>query len=161
MFAMPLFASLMIIDNLDVLRGALSPDETNSPLIIDSDALLPFPVAAQGLEPVSRNSGDVFQVFCVVEQPQLSARDLGNVAEPPVALAVEQLLSVPAAEGADHTGSISRCPFNDNHYTSALPPSHLHWSAAIKSKGFQADSAPADASHARGAGGPRRTMMTL
>jgi len=106
----------MIIYNLDVLGSALSPNETDSPLIIDSYAVLPFPVAAQGLEPVSRNGRDIFQGFGIVEHAQFSACDVGNIAELPIALAMEQFLGVTAAEGADHTKSISRLPLNTNQY---------------------------------------------
>ena len=112
----------MVINNLDILRSALSPDEADSPLIVDSDAVQPLSAAAQSFEPVSRNGRNVCQGFCVVEQTQFSTRD---IAELPVALALEQFLGVPAAGGADHTESISRHQLNDAHYTGPITP-HLH-----------------------------------
>jgi hypothetical protein len=36
----------MIIDDLDVFRRAVAPDEADSPLIIDPDAMLALPVTA-------------------------------------------------------------------------------------------------------------------
>src|ERR1035438_6074541 len=81
LFAMPVIASLMIIDNLDVLRSALSPDETDSPLVVDSDAMLTLPVAGQSLDPVSRNRRDVFQFFGIVEHSQLPPRYLRDIAD--------------------------------------------------------------------------------
>ena len=66
-----------------------------------------------------RQSGDVFQGFCVVKHAQFSARNVGNIAELPIALAMEQFLCVPAAEGANHTESISRLPLNAKQYSLA------------------------------------------
>jgi hypothetical protein len=40
-------------------RGAFWPFEANTPLVVDADAVLAFPAALQGLEPVSRQNGKV------------------------------------------------------------------------------------------------------
>jgi len=44
----------MIINDLDIIGVAASPDETNAPLIIDSDAMLTLAIAFQRLKPVTR-----------------------------------------------------------------------------------------------------------
>jgi hypothetical protein len=43
----------MIIDNFDIQRFAVVPDETDPVLIVDADAVLPLAVAAQRLERVA------------------------------------------------------------------------------------------------------------
>lgn len=53
---------LVVIDNLNIRRtgGAFWPFEANTPLVVDADAVLAFPAAVKGLEPVSRRkSGGV------------------------------------------------------------------------------------------------------
>jgi hypothetical protein len=56
----------MIIDDLDVFRRSFPPEETDSPLIVDSDAVLPLPVAAQGPEPVSWDRTQIGQDLRVI-----------------------------------------------------------------------------------------------
>jgi hypothetical protein len=56
----------MIIDDLDVFRRSFPPEETDSPLVVDPNAILPVPVAAQSLEPVSWNRTQIRQDLSVV-----------------------------------------------------------------------------------------------
>jgi hypothetical protein len=51
----------VVIDNFNIRRtgGAFWPFEANTPLVVDADAVLAFPAALQGLEPVSRQNGKV------------------------------------------------------------------------------------------------------
>jgi hypothetical protein len=57
----------MIIDDFDVLGRAFSPNETDSPLIVDSDTVLAFPVARQSLHPVPGNRCQIFQPIGVID----------------------------------------------------------------------------------------------
>jgi hypothetical protein len=45
---------LVEIDDLDVPRMAIAPMETDSPLVIDSDAVLSGAIATEFFKPVSR-----------------------------------------------------------------------------------------------------------
>jgi hypothetical protein len=38
---------LVIVDDFDIVAMALTPDKTDSPLIIDPNRVLPFPIASQ------------------------------------------------------------------------------------------------------------------
>jgi hypothetical protein len=107
----------MIIDNFDVLRSAISPDETDSPLLVDSDAMLTSPIADQSLHPVSRNHRHIFQFLGVVEHSQFPSRYLRDIAELSAALSMKQLLGVLAAEGPNHIARIPREPLNEDYYT--------------------------------------------
>jgi hypothetical protein len=54
-----MFLSLVVINYLDI-RGAgfpLAPCETNSPLIVDADAVLSFSFALERLKAIARQSG--------------------------------------------------------------------------------------------------------
>ena len=51
----------MIIHNLRLLRVAGPPHETDPPLIVDADAVLPFAVRVQRLQPVARRDTQIVQ----------------------------------------------------------------------------------------------------
>jgi hypothetical protein len=44
----------MVVDNLDIMSVPVTPDEAHAPLIIDSDRVLPAPIALQSLQTVGR-----------------------------------------------------------------------------------------------------------
>jgi hypothetical protein len=103
-----MFASLVIIDNLDALLRAFAPEEADSPSIVDPDTILTLPVTTKRLKPVSRNCRHVLQFLGVVQHPKFPPRHRSNVAESAALLALKKLLGLLAAEGSYHTGSISR-----------------------------------------------------
>jgi hypothetical protein len=109
----------MIIYDLDVLGGTLSPDKTDSPAIIDSYAVLRLSIGPQRLEPIAWNGRYVLQTIGVVDHSQLPARNVGDIAEPSGTLPVKQLPGILAAEGADHLHTISRRPLNECRPASA------------------------------------------
>jgi len=43
----------VVINNFNVAGVSIVPDKAHAPLIIDADAVLPGPAAAQGFQPVS------------------------------------------------------------------------------------------------------------
>lgn len=55
MLAIFVFTSLMIIDDLNAFGRTVSPDEADSPLIVDSDTILILSVTAKVLKPVAWN----------------------------------------------------------------------------------------------------------
>src|ERR1035441_265210 len=102
------FASLVIIDDLNALRRAVAPEEAESPLIVDPDTILTLPVTTKRLKPVSRNCRHILQFLGVVQHPKFPPRHRSNVAESAALLALKKLLGLLAAEGSYHTGSVSR-----------------------------------------------------
>ena len=84
-----MFASLVIIDDLDALRRAFAPEEANSPSIVDPDTILTLPVTTKRLKPVSRNCRHVLQLLRVVQHPKLPPCYHSNVAESAALLAVQ------------------------------------------------------------------------
>jgi hypothetical protein len=51
----------MIIDNFDILRSAVDPNETDAPLLVDADTVLPLAIAPERFQPVSRGKRQIFQ----------------------------------------------------------------------------------------------------
>src|SRR5438034_7686657 len=64
----------MIVDDFDVPRAVISPAKANSPLIVDSDAMLPTPITADLLQPIAGRHAQVTQILRAVEHLQLSFR---------------------------------------------------------------------------------------
>lgn len=62
----------MVVDDRDVPRAVFSPTETDSPLIIDSDAVLSTPIAAELLQSVAWRHAQIGQILRAVEHLQLS-----------------------------------------------------------------------------------------
>jgi len=50
---------LVVIHYLDLMRMTIAPQETDAPLVIDSNAVLPKPVAFQGFESVSADGSQI------------------------------------------------------------------------------------------------------
>lgn len=103
----------MIVDDLDAFRRTISPRETDSPLVVDPNTVLPLSVTGQQFEPVSRHRCHVLQHSRVVQHSQFAPCHVLNIAESPTSLAFKELLSLLAAEGSDHMESISWSPLNE------------------------------------------------
>jgi hypothetical protein len=64
----------MVVDDLDTIRGAIAPDKTDAPLVIDPDAMLAAAVSCQGFETITRRRAQVRQPDCGGEHVELSER---------------------------------------------------------------------------------------
>ena len=94
---------LVIIDNRDVVRVALTPRETDPPLVVDANAVLPGPIAAELLQAVAWWDAKVIENFGCVDRDELAehgSAQLGGV--PPNGFAAEQALGLAIAEALDH-----------------------------------------------------------
>src|SRR5262249_1785526 len=45
--------SSMIVDDLDIVGVAVTPAEADAPLVVDSDAVLPFAIPGEPLQPIT------------------------------------------------------------------------------------------------------------
>jgi len=70
----------MIVSNLHVVRITFAPFEADAPLVIDADAMLSGPIAAQFLQPIGRRSAQIIQGDSIVDHAQFPQGDLLNVA---------------------------------------------------------------------------------
>lgn len=51
----------MVIDDLNTLRMALSPEKANSPLVIDANAMLPLSIPFERFKPIRSRQSKIFQ----------------------------------------------------------------------------------------------------
>src|SRR5207248_1858333 len=96
----------MIVDDFDVPRAVVSPSKADSPLIVDPDAVLPTPITAEFLQPVTGRHTQVIQILRAVEHLQLSLRLCLERAELSRRAAPEQLLGVPRGQRPNHLTDI-------------------------------------------------------
>jgi len=70
---------LVVIDDFDLLCVCVSPKKTNSPLVIDSNAILAFPVVFKPLKAISRQGGQICQVHACGQRQKFSASRALNI----------------------------------------------------------------------------------
>lgn len=101
-------SSSVVINDLDVKGVSVFPDETDTPLIVDPDAVLPRAVAAEPLEAVARRNQKVLERLSAVKDQQLSqCNSLDVRGKPPRSLAQEQSLGLGVAKAPDHRAMIT------------------------------------------------------
>ena len=69
----------MVIHDLDVLCVPIAPYEAEPPLVIDSNAVLAFAVALQGLQSVRGREAEIIQAESCIDGVKLHKRTLLNV----------------------------------------------------------------------------------
>jgi len=62
----------MIVRNLYVVRVSFPPPEADTPLVVDPDAVLAGPVAAEFLQPIPGGNSEVVELFARVNLDELS-----------------------------------------------------------------------------------------
>jgi len=94
---------LVIVHNLNKMCVPVAPDEAETPLIVNPNAMLSFSVAVQHFQAVSRWRRQIAQ-FCGGRQlSKLSARDLLDSLKTPARLPLVKPLSLRAAERLNHS----------------------------------------------------------
>jgi hypothetical protein len=98
----------VIINNLDLVSIGLAPYKTDSPLIVDPDAMLTLAVAAKFLQTVTGRNLQVLYGLRVVQHCELAPRGVLDALKTRAALAVEKRFRVPASERFNHPTSVLR-----------------------------------------------------
>lgn len=65
----------MVVNDLNPFWTSVAPPKADSPLIVDSDTVLPRTITAQTLEPVARRNPEVFQTTRSINLAQLAQRN--------------------------------------------------------------------------------------
>jgi hypothetical protein len=73
----------MVVHDLDIVRIAVAPAKADSPLIVDSNAVLAGPIAAKLLEPITGRDSKIVQDLAGVHQQQLPKRRALKPSRPP------------------------------------------------------------------------------
>jgi hypothetical protein len=92
----------MIINDLNVEGVAVLPHETNPPLVIDTDTVLPLAIAFQRFESISRRRRQVLQFACSVKLPQFALGHAFDCPETADALTAIKPFGVFGPERLDH-----------------------------------------------------------
>ena len=69
----------MVIHDLDVPGRTVAPLETDPPLIVDADAVLPPPITVQSFEPIARRNPQIVELFRRVYGKQFCSRPTLNL----------------------------------------------------------------------------------
>ncbi len=93
----------MVIDDLNVEHIALLPYETDAPLIVDANTVLPLPVALEQLQPVAGDGSQIPELPSGIEHPQFAESYVLDSLKLLDSLAVKESLSIDRAEGPDHS----------------------------------------------------------
>lgn len=73
----------MVVDDRDIGRSFLLPDEADPPLVIDPDAVLTTSPSFQCFEPVRGRDSEIEQHTRLIEHPQLAQCDALDVGRKP------------------------------------------------------------------------------
>ncbi len=96
----------MVVDDLNVVRVARAPDETDSPLSVDANAVLTSPITLEFLQAIRRWDSQVIKVNRSVQHAELSeSRSLDVSAEAFDSLALKQPLRITVLEALNHDQS--------------------------------------------------------
>ena len=66
----------MVVDNLDLPCFAIAPGETDTPLFVDTNAVLPAAVAPQRLKPVAGRRPQIVKSACGLKRQEFRPRPL-------------------------------------------------------------------------------------
>ena len=92
----------MIVHDFDSVRVTVLPYETQTPLIVDADAVLGLPITLQSLQPVSRQGSRSVKSFGRIENVQFPKRRSLDRAETLYGVAAEKQFRIGVPEGLDH-----------------------------------------------------------
>jgi hypothetical protein len=92
----------VVVDYFHVVRMAASPAKTDSPLVVDTNAVLPAARPAQFFQPIGRRNPKISERTSRIEDQQLSQRDSLDAGKPLGVPPLEDFLSFLATEPLDH-----------------------------------------------------------
>lgn len=92
----------MVIHDLDIVRAVVAPLEANAPSIIDPDAELPLPVAAEGFEPIAGQEHQGLDALGSIQNAKALFGLTGKGLEPQHPFALEELPRALVLEAPDH-----------------------------------------------------------
>jgi hypothetical protein len=92
----------VIVNDLDIICCAAAPAKADTPLVVDSDAVLTYALAFECFETVAWWNTQIVEPCRNLKLPQFSPRHSGDIDEATDPLTSSQRLSVRASEGPDH-----------------------------------------------------------
>lgn len=94
----------MVVDDFNLFCMVVRPDKTNTPLVINSNTMLPFSGACQRFKPVCRRNSKVIQIYRPVQHAQFfKSRPLNCLRQFLGIDPVKNFLRFPACKRLYHT----------------------------------------------------------
>jgi hypothetical protein len=106
----------VIVHNLDINRIAGFPPKTDSPLIIDPNAVLPCPISLQRFKSISWRGNQVSQFRGCIQLPEFALRYPLERPEAQYSFPPVKTSRVRTAEGFDHTAIVYRAALNARRF---------------------------------------------
>ena len=69
----------MVVDDFDMRRSSLIPDETYPPLIVDPDRVLSLPIRFQGFKSIAWGNTKIAEYPSLVQKTKFSECDILNI----------------------------------------------------------------------------------
>ena len=98
----------MVIDDFDVERVAVNPPKTDTPLIVDADAMLPFAIAFERLQSIARRDPKVGKATSLVQIQELAPGATLDSAPTRHEFIIEERFGVLRPKGLDHLYRVLR-----------------------------------------------------
>jgi hypothetical protein len=93
----------VIVYDLDIVSVSIPPTEADTPLVVDPNAVLSFPVSSQFLKAISWRDKKIIQLLRRVQQEQLPLSDAPQIRREFLhGLAVKYLFSFFGCKSPDH-----------------------------------------------------------
>ena len=98
----------MVVYDFDIMGIRPGPHETDTPLIIDPDAVLALAPPFQAFQAIARRDAQIVQVLCSMQHAQFPAGDRLNLPRQPLrGLAFPDFPGLAVLESDDHAPSIT------------------------------------------------------
>src|SRR5450432_3627548 len=72
-------ALAVVVDDLDMCRSSFIPYETDSPLVVDSDRMLPLAISPQCLKPIAGRNAKIDQRSSLIQETKFPQRNVLNI----------------------------------------------------------------------------------
>jgi hypothetical protein len=92
----------MVVHNFNAVSVSAAPHKADTPLVVDTYAVLPAPVTAERLQPIRGRSLQIFEFGSGLNHSQFSARYSLDIAEPSAVMAEADLFGFLAAKRLYH-----------------------------------------------------------
>jgi hypothetical protein len=112
----------VVVDDLDLMRVAVPPLETDPPLVVDPNAVLAHPLPRELLEPIPGWYSKVLQGVGGIEHYEFSQRNsLQTSQKPPCTFTLEDPSRFGTPKAPDHRQSITLLVNNVKRYGCVIP----------------------------------------
>jgi hypothetical protein len=102
----------VVIDDFDVISSILLPNKTDTELIVDADAVLPYPIASQWFQHVSRWITEIVQTGGCIHAVEFAPSNGFNIPPSPIRTQLRKFRSVTVFETPNHAIRVYCMAFN-------------------------------------------------